>query len=55
MTNPVGLGLRVNARQQRWCLIAAAIGAAACAVGAIVDVQQLLRSYLFAYLAWLGK
>ena len=41
-------------RWQRRLLIAGFVGAAACGLAAILDIEQLLRSYLFAYFSWLG-
>src|SRR5438105_5838833 len=41
-------------RWQRRFLSAAAGGIALCAIGALVDTEQTLHSYLFAYFAWLG-
>lgn len=42
------------ARLQRWCFIVAGAAAIVCAVGALVNVQAFFRSYLFAWLGWLG-
>jgi hypothetical protein len=41
-------------RIQRIALIAGVAGLALCALGAALDAQQFFRSYLFAYLFWLG-
>src|SRR5262245_37246299 len=41
-------------RVQRQALIAGVVGLVLCAVGAFFDPAQFFRSYLFAYLFWLG-
>jgi hypothetical protein len=41
-------------RIQRRALIAGAIGLVLVVVGALLDLDQVFRSYLFAYLFWLG-
>jgi hypothetical protein len=41
-------------RVQRLALIAGAVGLVLCAVGAFLNLGQLLQSYLFAYMFWLG-
>src|SRR5271170_8390164 len=39
---------------QRWSLLAGTAGVLLAIVGLILDREQLLRSYLFAYLFWTG-
>jgi hypothetical protein len=39
---------------QRRFLLAGVVGVAVCIAAAVLDVEQFLRSYLFAYFAWLG-
>ena len=39
--------------QRRW-LVVGLFAAAVCAMAAILDLQQLLQSYLFAYFSWLA-
>jgi hypothetical protein len=41
-------------RWQRRLLISGVVSLGLCALGAIFEVEQFLRSYLFAYFAWLG-
>src|SRR5207247_10781836 len=41
-------------RWQRRFLITGAVGLVLCAIGALVDLEQCLHSYLFAYFSWLG-
>src|SRR6187549_2231912 len=41
-------------RFRRHGLTAGAIGAAGCLIGALLNSEQFFRSYLMAYLFWLG-
>ena len=41
-------------RWQRRALLVGIVGTVGAIIGAIVDVDQFLRSYLFAYMLWLG-
>jgi hypothetical protein len=41
-------------RWQRRFLVAGSAGLLLCAVGALIDIEQSLRSYLIGYFSWLG-
>src|SRR5205823_1533330 len=48
---------KVNNGPERWqrrFLLAGLCGVLACGLAALIDVEQVLRSYLFAYIACLG-
>jgi hypothetical protein len=55
MTTPsdVMLGSRMD-RVQRIALITGVVGAAGCIIGVLLDRDQFFRSYLYAYMFWLG-
>lgn len=54
MSEPTAFDWPAGRQWQRRLLIAGAVGVGLCGAGAIFDVQQSLRSYLFAWFAWLG-
>ena len=54
MNEPTPFDWPAGRRWQQRLLIVGLIGAALCGWAAILDVEQLLRSYLFAYFCWLG-
>src|SRR5207302_239561 len=39
---------------QKWALLAGAAGLALCALGAVLDVERFLQSWLVAFLYWLA-
>jgi hypothetical protein len=54
MNQPMSFDWPAGRRWQRWLLLGGLVGAAVCALAAVLDLGQLLRSYLFAYFSWLG-
>jgi hypothetical protein len=54
MNEPTAFDWPAGRRWQRPLLIAGLVAAALCGLAALIDVEQLLRSYLFAYVSWLG-
>ena len=53
MSQPATLRSRLD-RLQRTALLAGAAGLVLCGVGAFLNPAQFFRSYLLAYLFWLG-
>lgn len=54
MIEPVTLNWPAGERWLRRFLVAGLLGTSLCTLAALLDVRQLMRSYLFAYFAWLG-